>query len=96
MSEKPADAPERQVIVCVNRRGGPGLASCAARGSEAIADALELKLEALGQPGKVVRIRCFGRCTEGPNLRFAPGGAFHRGTCVADVPWLVEEFIAGR
>jgi len=71
------------VIVCVNRRLGHDKPSCAARGSEAIADALDATLRDTGV--SVVRIKCFGRCAEGPNARIA-GGRFFRGIALADVP----------
>ena len=75
------------IIVCVNRRLGHDKPSCAGRGSEAIADALEA---ALGKsPGAVVRIKCFGRCAEGPNARVAAGGRFFRGISLDDVPAMV-------
>jgi NADH:ubiquinone oxidoreductase subunit E len=71
------------IIVCVNRRPGNKNPSCAARGSEAIADALDATLRDTGV--SVVRIKCFGRCAEGPNARIA-GGRFFRGIGLADVP----------
>jgi NADH:ubiquinone oxidoreductase subunit E len=37
----------------------------------------------------VVRIKCFGRCAEGPNARIA-GGQFFRGIALADVPAMIE------
>jgi NADH:ubiquinone oxidoreductase subunit E len=71
------------IVVCVNRRLGHDKPSCAARGSEAIADALDATLRKTGV--SVVRIKCFGRCAEGPNARIA-GGQFFRGIGLADVP----------
>ena len=71
------------IIVCVNRRLGHGKPSCAGRGSEAIADALQAA--AAGSGVAVTRIKCFGRCAEGPNVRVL-GGRFFRGATLDDVP----------
>lgn len=68
-----------EIIVCVNRRANPRQPSCAARGSEQLAAELELRLARLGAKISVTRIRCFGRCAEGPNVRIAPAGRFFRG-----------------
>ena len=75
------------VIVCVNRRMGYDKPSCAERGSEAIADALQCALR--GTDASVVRIKCFGRCTQGPIVRVAPGGRFFNEVSIDDVPTLL-------
>jgi len=77
----PSDEPAT-VLVCVNRRL-PGKPSCAGRGSEAIAEALEAAAPGCGV--RVTRLECFGRCQEGPNVRIR-GGRFFRGASLADVP----------
>ena len=85
-SKKQTKNPDRAttIIVCVNRRLGHDKPSCAARGSEAIAAALDAALS--GKDASVVRIRCFGRCAEGPNVRIAGGGRFFREASLDDVP----------
>jgi (2Fe-2S) ferredoxin len=76
----------RAIIVCVNRRQGHDKPSCAGRGGEAIACALE---EAGARVGVcVTRLKCFGRCAEGPNVRLH-GGRFFRRTTLADVPSII-------
>lgn len=79
MPENPAVT----VIVCVNRRLGHGKPSCAGRGSEDIAQALEAAVD--GARVQVTRLKCFGRCAEGPNVRIQ-GGRFFRGATLDDVP----------
>ena len=82
--------PEFQVLVCINSRLGGDKPSCAGRGSEAIAEALEHRLALQGIPVPVGRIKCFGRCYEGPNVRLAPGGRFWRGVELSDIEAIVE------
>ena len=77
----PEDAPST-IIVCINRRLTPDRPSCAARGSEALAEALEEAARPWGIP--VTRLKCFGRCDEGPNVRIR-GGRFFRGAGLDDV-----------
>jgi NADH:ubiquinone oxidoreductase subunit E len=76
------------VLVCVNRRLGYDAPSCAGRGSEAIAEALEAA--AAGTRVTVTRLKCFGRCGEGPNVRIR-GGRFFRGATLEDVPAVISE-----
>jgi NADH:ubiquinone oxidoreductase subunit E len=80
------DPASRTILVCVNRRLGHAKPSCAARGSEALAGALEAA--AAGTGVAVVRLKCFGRCAEGPNVRIE-GGPFFRGASVQDVPLIL-------
>ena len=87
----PEESPPN-IIVCVNRRLGHNRPSCAGRGSEAIADALEAAAAERGV--EVTRLKCFGRCDEGPNLRIR-GGRFFRGASLEDVPAIVDEAVDG-
>ncbi|MBS38923.1 MAG: hypothetical protein CMO26_23755 [Thiotrichales bacterium] len=74
------------LLVCINRRigmkFGKEMPSCGGRGSEALADLLELGLSerGLSERMKVERFYCFGRCDDGPNVRYYPGG-----TCFSNV-----------
>lgn len=77
--------------ICINRRLGGDKPSCAARGSEAIADALEAGIRERGISVKIERLVCFGLCAAGPNGRLIPGGAFHKGLKPDDVPSLLDE-----
>jgi len=73
------DASPTKLLICVNRRFGADQASCAARGSEGIADAIERGIAESGLDLPVERICCFGKCQHGPNMRLAPGGEFFMG-----------------
>jgi (2Fe-2S) ferredoxin len=83
--------PLRKIVVCVNRRDNPDMASCGARGGEAIASALEQGLENQGLAVSVERFHCLGRCESGPNLRLAPAGPFYQQLTLADVPALLTD-----
>jgi NADH:ubiquinone oxidoreductase subunit E len=86
------DPASRTILVCVNRRLGYANPSCAARGSEDLAAALEAA--AAGSGVTVVRLKCFGRCAEGPNVRIE-GGPFFRGASLQDVPRIMAQALAG-
>lgn len=79
--------------MCVNRRLGHDKPSCAARGSEAIARALECA--AAGTGVTVTRLKCFGRCAEGPNVRIQ-GGRFFRDARLQQVPAILAEALHGE
>ncbi len=84
----------KKLIVCVNQRVNPGLPSCGARGSEAIAMAIEKDIHDKQLPIELDRTLCLGRCENGPNLRLAPGGKFFYGVCLEDLPDIREEIKA--
>lgn len=63
------------VLVCVNRR--PAQPNCAARGSEAIAAALESRAAERGLDVDIDRSICFGRCQQGVNIKVMGGDFFH-------------------
>ncbi len=77
--------------ICVNRRFGADKPSCAARGSEVIADALEAGIREQGIAITIERLVCFGLCMDGPNGRLIPGGDFRKGIKKEDVPALLDE-----
>ena len=79
------------LIVCVNRRLEASGPSCAARGSEEIADALEKGVTERNIDVVIERICCLGHCAEGPTLRLVPGGSFLQGTRLEDVPALLDD-----
>jgi (2Fe-2S) ferredoxin len=79
--------------ICVNRRLGADKPSCAARGSELIADAMEAGIRARAIPVTLERLVCFGLCMDGPNARLIPGGAFHKGIKKEDVPALLDKLV---
>jgi (2Fe-2S) ferredoxin len=83
--------PAKKIVVCVNHRTNPNQPSCAARGSEAIACALE---EALAQhPLDITleRFICLGRCEAGPNIRLTPAGPWYHELTLQDIPMLMAE-----
>lgn len=84
--------PERPktVIVCINHRFRSDEPSCAARGSIALADALEQGVRERRIDIRVERIRCLGRCSKGPSMRLAPGGIFYLGVTASDIPRLLD------
>lgn len=90
-TEPPATPAPKTVLVCVNRRFRGDQPSCAQRGSEEIAEAIERGVEERAINIKVERIICLGQCTKGPTIRFAPGGRFNLGTSLEDVPALIDE-----
>jgi (2Fe-2S) ferredoxin len=76
--------------ICVNRRYGGPLPSCAARGSHAIADAFERAFAERGLDIKVTRSPCQSACDKGPSVRLIPGPVLYYGTMIDDVPAVVE------
>ncbi len=76
--------------ICINMRFQADQPSCAGRGSEDIADALERGIKDRGIDIVLERLRCFGLCAQGPNLRLIPGGNFHHRVTMADVPALLD------
>lgn len=79
------------VFVCINRRLRSDQASCAARNSEAIADALESGINERKIRVRLERSICMGQCTKGPTVRVSPGGGFYLGSSLDDVPHLLDE-----
>jgi len=84
----------RTVLVCINRRFRGDQPSCAARGSEAVADAIDAGILAHNIRVTLERSICMGQCTKGPTARFAPGGRFNLGTNLDDVPKMLDELEA--
>ncbi len=60
------------LYVCVNRRWGGDRPSCAASGSEALATALEQRIQERGIACRLERSPCQGRCSTGPAMRVLP------------------------
>jgi len=88
------DATPNALVVCVNLRLRADAPSCAARGGIAIADALEHGVTARNLNVAVERICCLGLCTQGPNIRLAPGGAFYSEVSLGDVPAILADLEA--
>lgn len=79
------------VVICTKRRLGVNSPSCAASGSEAMADELERQLAEAGLAVEVQRIECLGQCERGPNLRIAPGGRFYHQLTIEELPEVIAE-----
>jgi (2Fe-2S) ferredoxin len=72
---------------------------CAARGSQAVLEALraELGKAGLGDEVQVTTSGSIGLCERGPNMVVYPDGVWYAGLQVADVPEIVREhFVHGR
>jgi (2Fe-2S) ferredoxin len=84
---------ERHFFVCDNTRPAAGKPSCGARGSAAIATALQ---EGLGRHPElwgriaVTTTGCLGPCFEGPTIVVYPEAVWYVGVTLADVPEIVE------
>ncbi len=79
------------IVICINHRYKLNNPSCAARGAEQIAAALEQQLNQACLNILVQRIDCMGQCERGPNLRIAPGGRFYHGVTMEDLPDIIAE-----
>ena len=78
-------------MICINLRPGSDRPSCSARGSAAVADALERGIAERRINITLERSVCMGQCTKGPTVRFAPGGRFHLGTTLERVDIILDE-----
>ena len=66
----------KTIMICIKRRS-PHQPSCAGRGSEALALALERRIAEQALPLKVHRFPCLGLCEAGPNMKVVGGDLFH-------------------
>lgn len=85
---------EKQLLICTHRRLTDQADSCAGRGAETIAKALEELIARQGLPVKLCRIDCLGQCHEGPNIRFAPGGSIYTQVTPEQLPTILEDMAA--
>jgi len=80
-----------RLTVCINRRPENGISvSCAARGSEALLEALKREVASRGLALEIDTIRCLGLCEKGPNVRLAPGNNWFTGCQAEDAPALLD------
>jgi (2Fe-2S) ferredoxin len=86
------------LVICVNLRYGVDRPSCAGRGSEALADALERAIGERRIDVAVERIRCFGDCARGPSMRLYPAGPFYRQVGTGDLEAILADIerLCGR
>jgi (2Fe-2S) ferredoxin len=90
---------ERYIFVCINRRDeGNEKGSCAARGSEAVYQALKEQMKARGLAklrARVCASSCLDQCTGGVAVLVEPDHFFYGRVTVADVPEIVESITSG-
>jgi len=89
--DEPKVPPPTLLMICVNRRFRMDEPSCAARGSEAVADYLEEQIRIRRIDIKIERSVCMGHCRTGPTIRLAPGGRFIHGPDEDQLPEIVDE-----
>jgi len=82
-----------KVLVCVNRRFKGDEPSCAARGSLAIAEAIERGVRERHIDIIAESFICFGQCTKGPTVKLVPGD-FILGTTLDMVPGILDQLEA--
>ncbi len=78
------------VLICVNRRFKDDEPSCAARGSVAIAEAIERGVRERRIDIVTERFICFGQCDKGPTVKLAPGD-FILGTTLDMVDGILDQ-----
>ena len=91
---------QRYLFVCNNRRADDNpKGSCAAKGSEAVHQALKAELFARGLAKTVVRActaSCLDQCATGVSVLVEPDHFFYGRVTVDDVPEIVDELEKGH
>lgn len=87
---------ERHILVCTNVKEDKSKPCCGGRGGYEIYRDLKQRVKDLGLEGrvKVSQARCFSMCSEGPNMVVYPEQIWHTGLAGADVPEIVDKYIA--
>lgn len=90
---------ERYLFVCTNRRSEESArGSCAARGSEAVREALKEAVKQRGLAKVQARIctsGCLDQCSSGVTILVEPDHFFYGHVTLADVPEIIEALAAG-
>ena len=89
--------PFRKILfVCINRRPD-GEACCAAKESEAVAEALKSRVKALrlGAAVRVSKSGCQDLCAKGPNVMVFPDYVWYRGVTPADAERILDDALRG-
>ena len=90
----------RYVFVCTNARPENNeRGSCAARGAEAVYQALkaEMKMRGLAKvQARVCSASCLDQCTGGVTFLVEPDHFFYGHVTLADVPELAQAIVEGR
>lgn len=77
------------ILVCVNQCFGPRKPCCGDAG-KSLLNQIQQQLEAQSESLAVEPLACFGYCSEGPNVRIAPGGRFFHQCTAADIPAIID------
>ena len=85
---------QRYLFVCTNRRADEDAkGSCAARGAEAVRDALKEQLKARGLArlaARACKSGCLDQCSSGVCILVEPDHYFYGHVTLADVPEIVD------
>lgn len=91
---------ERYLFVCANRRADDNpRGSCAAKGSEAVHQALKEELAARGLnqiQARVCKSSCLDQCATGVSILVEPDHFFYGHVTVADVPEIAQSLVSGQ
>jgi (2Fe-2S) ferredoxin len=91
---------QRYLFVCVNRRADDNpKGSCAAKGSEAVHQALKAELAGRGlakSEARVCSASCLDQCTLGVSVLVEPDHFFYGRVTVEDVPAIVDALQKGE
>ena len=86
----------RMIFICTNIREEDGRPACGLRGSEKICETFKAEVKKRGLKGKIRALKsgCMDLCEKGPNVMIFPEGTLHSGVTPADVPFLIEKYLA--
>jgi (2Fe-2S) ferredoxin len=86
----------RMIFVCANVDEKDGRPACGLRGSPKILEVLKEEVKKRGLKGKVRALKsgCMDLCEKGPNVMVFPEGCLISGVVEADIPALVEKYLA--
>ncbi len=91
---------ERYLFVCANRRADDNpRGSCAAKGSEAVQQALKEELAARGLnqfQARACKSSCLDQCATGVSILVEPDHFFYGHVTVADVPEIAQSLVSGQ
>ena len=91
---------ERYLFVCTNRRADDHeKGSCAARGAEAVREALKNELSARGLAklqARVCAVSCLDQCSAGVTILVEPDHYFYGRVTVADVAEIADSIAKGE
>lgn len=77
------------ILACDNHRLSAD--SCGGRGASTLIRLLRAALAEQGMTVPIETLKCFGRCTQGPVLRIAPGQRFFSFAGPETIPAIIDE-----